>query len=59
MLFLPGQLWAQIQRYCQIRKGGWILMAGQKFLSHVTTDRGITSYKQDERHKIIHLTNIY
>lgn len=52
MLFLPGQLWAQIQRYCQIRKGGWILMAGQKFLSHVTTDRGITSYKQDERHKI-------
>lgn len=29
-------------------------MAGQKFLSHVTTDRGITSYKQDERHKIDH-----
>ena len=38
MLVLPGELWAQLQLYSQ-GEGGCVLMAGQEFLSHVTTER--------------------
>ena len=37
MLVLPGELWAQLQLYSQ--GGGCVLMAGQEFLSHLTTER--------------------
>lgn len=45
MLVLPGELWTQLQLYSQGGEGGCVLMASQEFLSHVTTEREVTSYK--------------